>query len=111
MGGSCTKIVNELPIAEQRGIRCHAGPDPASSLEFWIPAFAGMTIRSPASGILQRRINLGCAPTSGGVLIPKWLIKSFFQIELHFDYKDKYAIYMKKLECPVQSTGHPCEGE
>ncbi len=33
------------PAAEQRGIRCHAGLDPASSLDFWIPAFAGMTIR------------------------------------------------------------------
>jgi len=24
------------PAAEQRDIRCHAGPDPASSLDFWI---------------------------------------------------------------------------
>jgi hypothetical protein len=33
------------PVAELRGIRCHAGLDPASSLGFWIPAFAGMTTR------------------------------------------------------------------
>jgi hypothetical protein len=33
------------PAAEQWGIRCHAGLDPASSLGFWIPAFAGMTTR------------------------------------------------------------------
>jgi len=26
------------PAAELRGIRCHAGLDPASSLDFWIPA-------------------------------------------------------------------------
>ncbi len=25
------------PAAEQQGIRCHAGLDPASSLDFWIP--------------------------------------------------------------------------
>jgi hypothetical protein len=44
--------------ADQLGIRCHAGPvadcsgsisysqhDSASSLDFWIPAFAGMTMR------------------------------------------------------------------
>jgi len=46
------------PTAELRGIRCHAGlvadcrgsisysqHDSASSLDFWIPAFAGMTTR------------------------------------------------------------------
>jgi len=33
------------PSGEQQGIRCHAGLDPASSLDLWIPAFAGMTIR------------------------------------------------------------------
>ncbi len=38
------------PAAEQRGIRCHAGLDPASSLDFWIPAFAGMTIRCKRMG-------------------------------------------------------------
>ena len=27
------------PAAELRGIRCHAGLDPASSLDFWIPTF------------------------------------------------------------------------
>jgi hypothetical protein len=32
------------------GIRCHAGLDPASSLDFWIPAFAGMTIRRKRVG-------------------------------------------------------------
>ena len=35
----------KTPRRKRRGIRCHAGPDPASSLDFWIPAFAGMTIR------------------------------------------------------------------
>jgi hypothetical protein len=39
------KWPNEPPRRKQRGIRCHAGLDPASSLDFWIPAFAGMTIR------------------------------------------------------------------
>ena len=39
------------PAAEQRGIRCHAGPDPASSVDFWIPAFAGMTTRRKRRGI------------------------------------------------------------
>jgi len=34
---------NEAPRSKLRGIRCHAGLDPASSLDFWIPAFAGMT--------------------------------------------------------------------
>jgi hypothetical protein len=47
------------PAAEQRGIRCHAGLDKpapaiskpgASSLDFWIPAFAGKTIRHKWSG-------------------------------------------------------------
>jgi hypothetical protein len=47
------QIMN-YPAAEQWGIRCHAGPDKpapaiikpwASSLDFWIPAFAGMTTR------------------------------------------------------------------
>ncbi len=42
------------PATELRGIRCHAGLDKpapaickpgASSLDFWIPAFAGMTTR------------------------------------------------------------------
>jgi hypothetical protein len=39
------------PAAEQRGIQCHAGPDPASSVDFWIPAFAGMTARRKRRGI------------------------------------------------------------
>jgi len=49
------------PAAEQRGIRCHAGLDPssqsftatspASSLDFWIQAFAGMTTRRKRRGI------------------------------------------------------------
>jgi hypothetical protein len=39
------------PNAEQRDLRCHAGPDPASSLDFWIPAFAGMTIRRKLLGL------------------------------------------------------------
>jgi hypothetical protein len=47
------------PAAEQRGIRCHAGPDPASSLDFWIPALsssrtpirAGMTPHGKPRGI------------------------------------------------------------
>jgi hypothetical protein len=38
------------PTTEQMGIRCHAGLDPASSLDFWIPAFAGMTIHSKRMG-------------------------------------------------------------
>jgi hypothetical protein len=38
-------ILNEPPRRKQRGIKCHAGLDPASSLDFWIPAFAGMTLR------------------------------------------------------------------
>ena len=47
------------PAAEQRGIRCHAGPEEpaphrdagASSLYLWIPAFAGMTTRAKRRGI------------------------------------------------------------
>ena len=48
------------PASEQRGIRYHAGldnPAPeiskpgASSLDFWIPAFAGMTTRRKRRGI------------------------------------------------------------
>jgi hypothetical protein len=42
------------PAEEQQGVRCHAGPEKpapairkpgASSYDFWIPAFAGMTTR------------------------------------------------------------------
>jgi len=56
------ELINN-PTAEQRGIGCHAGlvadcsglisysqHDPASSLDFWIPAFAGMTIRCKRMG-------------------------------------------------------------
>ena len=47
------------PAAKQRGIRCHAGPEEpaphrdagASSLDLWIPAFAGMTTRRKRRGI------------------------------------------------------------
>ena len=45
------------PAAELRGIRCHAGLDPASSLDFWIPAFAGMTTRRKRRGIKPRLRN------------------------------------------------------
>jgi hypothetical protein len=45
------------PAAEQRGIRCHAGLDPASSLDFWIPAFAGMTILHKRAGYEKENIN------------------------------------------------------
>ncbi|MDD5093714.1 MAG: hypothetical protein PHV74_04945 [Dehalococcoidia bacterium] len=47
--GSGETLTNELPRRKQRGIRCHARLDPASS--FWIPAFAGMTIRRKRRGI------------------------------------------------------------
>jgi hypothetical protein len=33
----------DFPAAVLQFVRCHAGLDPASSLDFWIPAFAGMT--------------------------------------------------------------------
>ena len=46
------------PAAEQRGIRCHAGLDPASSLHFWIPAFAGMTICGKRLGIEPAEIKI-----------------------------------------------------
>jgi len=42
---------NELPSYKLMGIRCHAGPDPASSLYSWIPAFAGMTPQAKLRGI------------------------------------------------------------
>ncbi len=58
------------PAAELRGIRCHAGlvadcrgsisysqHDPASSLDFWIPAFAGMTIRRKLEGYEKENTN------------------------------------------------------
>jgi hypothetical protein len=35
--------MNEPPRSRLLGIYCHTGHDPASSLYFWIPAFAGMT--------------------------------------------------------------------
>jgi len=41
------------PAAEQRGIGCHAGLDPASSLAFWIPACAGMTLYRKRMGYLK----------------------------------------------------------
>ena len=45
------------PAAELRGIRCHAGLDPASSLYFWIPTF-----------ILLLRISRNDdSPQAGGV--------------------------------------------
>jgi len=47
------------PTAEQQGVICHAGPEEpaphrdagASSLDFWIPAFAGMTTCHKRRGI------------------------------------------------------------
>jgi hypothetical protein len=50
---------NELPRRKQRGIRCHAGHDPASSLNSWIPAFAGMTTRGKPRGIKPKEIKEG----------------------------------------------------
>jgi len=47
--------VNELPRSKLQGIECHAGLDPASSLDFWIPAFAGMTTRGKPRGIGPKR--------------------------------------------------------
>jgi hypothetical protein len=41
--------------AELRGLRCHAGLDPASSLDFWIPAFAGMTTRRKGMGYYKNK--------------------------------------------------------
>jgi CheY-like chemotaxis protein len=49
---------NELPRRKQRGIRCHAGHDPASSLNSWIPAFAGMTTRGKPRGIKPKEIKI-----------------------------------------------------
>jgi hypothetical protein len=49
--------INELPRRKQRGIRCHAGHDPASSLNSWIPAFAGMTTRGKPRGIKPKEIK------------------------------------------------------
>jgi len=100
------------PAAELRGIRCHAGLDKpapafskpgASSLVFWIPAFAGMTTHRPACGILQRRINLRCAPTSDGELNLKRLIlrdltcqnPEFFALLLKVPhYRIKFVLYI-----------------
>jgi hypothetical protein len=49
---------NKPPRRKQRGIRCHAGLDPASSLDFWIPAFAGMTIRCKWVGYENKQFRL-----------------------------------------------------
>ena len=45
------------PAKEQRGIGRHAGPDPASILNSWIPAFAGMTTRNKPRGIKSEEIK------------------------------------------------------
>ncbi len=59
------------PAAELRGIRCHAGLDKpapaiskpgASSLDFWIPAFAGMTTRRKRGG---EKENTNFVPLTG----------------------------------------------
>jgi hypothetical protein len=59
-------ILMNYPVAEQQCIRCHAGPDKpapamskpgASSLDFWIPAFAGMTTRRKRRGIKPQVIK------------------------------------------------------
>jgi hypothetical protein len=47
---------NKAPRRKQWGKSRHAGPDPASSLNFWIPTFifgglAGMTIHRKRWGI------------------------------------------------------------
>jgi len=60
-----------LPVAEQWGNRCHAGlvadcsglisysqHDPASSLGFWIPAFAGMTTCENGGKLNHSRIKI-----------------------------------------------------
>jgi hypothetical protein len=46
------------PAAEQRSIGRHAGPDPASILNSWIPAFAGMTTRGKPRGIKPEEIKV-----------------------------------------------------
>jgi hypothetical protein len=51
------QIMN-YPAPEQRDIICHAGLDPASSLDFWIPAFAGMTPRRKRRGLKPYVIKL-----------------------------------------------------
>ena len=43
-------MINKLPLSKLHGILRHAGHDPASSLDFWIPAFAGMTDLWQAKG-------------------------------------------------------------
>ncbi len=57
------------------GVRCHAGPDKpapaigkpgASSLDFWIPAFAGMTIRRKWPGYEKENTNFVTLPLSQG---------------------------------------------
>ena len=47
----------KTPRRKRRGIRCHAGLDPASSLDFWIPAFAGMTIHRNRAGYEKGNTN------------------------------------------------------
>ena len=51
--------MNERPRCKQRGInglfRCHSGLDPESSVLFWTPAFAGVTIGAASRGELTRR--------------------------------------------------------
>ncbi len=44
-------LTMNYPAAEQRGIRCHAGPDPASSLDFWIPAVRQTHGLEPVEGL------------------------------------------------------------
>ncbi len=43
-------FIKGITPAGRRGIICHAGLDPASNTDFWIPAFAGMTLSQNAAG-------------------------------------------------------------
>jgi hypothetical protein len=54
--------LNEPSRCKQRAIRCHAGLDPASSFDFWIPAFAGMTFRHKRAEYKKENANFSPSP-------------------------------------------------
>ena len=119
------------PAAELRGIRCHAGLDKpapaickpgAPSLDFWIPAFAGMTIRCKWAGYEKENTNFAPSPadckklsiysqhpspqgegTSGNPTASGWSIKNRIKTKSHLE---KMSVDKQRLDEKKDSSAH-----
>ena len=69
----------------------HSGPDPASSLNFWIPAFAGMTARSKPLGIILNSFPCALRP------VPCASLRQLFMINILSDY------FILEISCASQA--------